>query len=356
MAYPGEQQDGASRRQDSPPAAGNSIPPRHHYRSSQRPPSPPEPTLKTHTIRLAVATAIGIVLMFSLLMLAVKYLQRDWSQKQQRARVSEAKSVSAEAAPSNSIPAGWTYELRPSATQRQMDRLTADPLITNPWLVFARGLSDKTDPQIVAAGLRMAMAIGGENAEIKNDLGAAYLRQKRTRDAAAQFCAARQISPGFTPALFNLALCSIADRNPSQAVRRLGQYLGRRPGDVAALRLQSTLLTQLGQPRDALDMLEKFLKDQPPEQPLFLEAAILAARLGQSGSALRYMEIALNGNPIQSVVRTYQSPVFRDIRLSGEGDALASRMAAKARTAFGAPLPVQEIEPLLAPAPDAKVR
>ncbi|HAL92104.1 MAG TPA: hypothetical protein DCM68_03665, partial [Verrucomicrobia bacterium] len=314
------------------------------------------PTLKTHTIRLAVATAIGIVLMFSLLMLAVKYLQRDWNQKQQRARASEVKPASEKTAPPDSIPAGWTYELRPSATQRQMDRLTSDPLIANPWLVFARGLSDKADPQAVLAGLRMAMAIGGENAEIKNDLGAAYLRQKRTRDAAAQFCAARQIAPGFTPALFNLALCSIADRNPSQAVRRLGKYLGHRPDDVAALRLQSTLLTQLGQPRDALDMLEKFLKDQPPEQPLFLEAAILAARLGQSRSALRYMEIALNGNPIQSVVRTYQSPVFRDIRLSGEGDALAARMAAKARTAFGAPLPVQEIEPLLAPAPDAKIR
>ena len=31
--------------------------------------------------------------------------------------------------------------------------------------------------------------------------------------------------------------------------------------DITALRLQSTLLSQLGRPRDALGMLEKFLKD-----------------------------------------------------------------------------------------------
>jgi hypothetical protein len=120
--------------------------------------------------------------------------------------------------------------------------------------------------------------------------------------------------------------------------------------------LQSTLLSQLGAQRTALNMIEKFLRDQPPEQPLFLEAAMLAARLGQPDTALRYLETAMNGNPIQTVIRAYQSPAFRDIRLSGNGDILAGRMAEKARTAFSTPIPPAEIQPRRAAPAEIKVR
>lgn len=342
-------------RPDSPPPPGNPIPPRNHYSKPPRNPAiPPQLTAKTHIIRLAVATALGIAAMFALLMLAAQYLQRDWAQKQQTAK---AKRPPAPAAATESPkPAGWTYALRPSATKRQMARLQADRFVADWWFILSRGLASKTDPRIQMAGLRMAMASHGENAELNNEVGSLQLRQKRTKEAAAQFRAALQMHPGFPPALFNLALCSIAERDPAQAVRLLGRYLGQRPGDIVALRLQSKLLTQLGQPRDALDMLEKFLRNQPTDQPLFLEAAALAALLEQNGKALRYLETAINGNPIQTVVRTYQSPVFREIRLSGEGDALASRMAAQARVTFGAPVPVEEIEPLRGPVPDSKTR
>ena len=82
----------------------------------------------------------------------------------------------------------------------------------------------------------------------------------------------------------------------------------------------------------------------------------MAARLGQNGNAIRYLETALNGNSIQSVIRTYQSAVFRDIRLSGEGDKLSARMADKARAAFGTPVPDTEIQPLRATTPEIKIR
>jgi hypothetical protein len=85
-------------------------------------------------------------------------------------------------------------------------------------------------------------------------------------------------------------------------------------------------------------------------------SAILAARLGQTGNAIRYLETALNGNSIQAVIRTYQSTVFREIRLSGEGDKLSARMADKARAAFGTPVPEDEIQPLRATAPEIKIR
>ena len=344
-------------RRRSPP--GNDIPVRRHYRPPRRALTPTQPTIKGHAIRLAIASVIGIVLMFVLLMLAVQYAQRDWNRKNQRARTSHAPAPAAAETAGESAPApppGWTFEPPPSATRRCLRNLTADRFIANSWLVLARGLSGQPHPGIQESSLRMAMAVGGEDAEIKNDLGALYLQQKRIPEAAAQFRAADQIRPGFAPARFNLALCAIASRTPAQAIQLLGQYLGQRPADTTALRLQATLLAQVGRSPDALRMLEKFLKTQPPDQPLFLEAAVLAARLGQNGNAIRYLETAMNGNPIQAVIRTYQSTSFREIRLSGDGDRLASRLADKARVAFSAPAPAEDVQPLRATTPEAKIR
>jgi Flp pilus assembly protein TadD len=251
---------------------------------------------------------------------------------------------------------GWTYELRPGATRRQLERLASDRVAKNAWLTLARALPDQPNAQLVVSSLRMALAEGGDSEAIRNDLGVVYMRQKRTKEAAVQFRAAEQMQPGYPPVQFNQALLAIIERRPAQALQQLGRYLARRPGDLAALRMKSALLAQPDRAPEALQMLEKFLLDQPVDQPLFLEAAVLAARLGQNGKALRYLETAMNGNPIQSVVRTSQSAAFRDIRLSGEGDALAARMASLARVAFGAPLPTQEIQPVRTPNPEAKYR
>lgn len=296
--------------------------------------------------------------MLGLLMLAVHYLNRDWAQKQRLASASAVKKTPAPPAetPTAEIPAGWAYEWAPQATERHLRRLAGEHHVANWWAILARSLADQPKPDLLVSALYMAMASQGENAGIKNDLGAVFLQQRRLPDAVVQFHAADQIQPGFAPARFNLALCALADRNPVRAIQLLGQYLGQRSADEAALRLQVSLLAQLGQARTGFAMLEKFLKDQPREQPLFLEAAVLAARLGETGNALRYLETAMNGNSIQAVVRTYQAPVFRDIRLSGAGDKLASRMADKARAAFGAPLPTTEVKPQRASMPNAKVR
>lgn len=313
--------------------------------------------MRTHVIRLVVATALSFALMLALLMLAVQYLKRDWTRKQQRAWASGAQRQVEVPADAPVEPAGWTYAVPPTATDPYLERLATEPLSRiNGWLILARGLSNKTDAGLVISALRMAMARDGENADLRNDFGAAYLRQRRMRPAADQFAAADQIRPGFAPALYNQALCAISDRQPERAVRVLGRYLGQRPEDVTALRLQATLLAQLGRTDHALLLLEKFLKSQPPDQPLFLEAAQLAARLGQTGKALRYLETALGGNSIQAVVRTYQSGVFREIRLSGEGDRLAARMAERARMTFSSPIPEDDIQPLRETPPEAIVR
>ena len=337
------------------PASGSRVPPRSNHRPRRESNFPPQPSVKHHAIRLAIATIGGVVVMFILLMLAMQYAQRDWNRKNAAAWASGTKPPPPPAPVVTNEPVGWTCTLQPGATVRELARLAADQRVPNWWLILARSL-DKTDPDIAIGGLRMAMDLRGDNAVIRNDLGAVYLQEKRLKDAAAQFLAADQIRPGFAPARFNLALCTISDRNRDQAIVILGRYLGQRPTDIAALRLQATLLAQNDRVPEALRMLEKFLKHQPIDQPLFLEAAQLAARLGQNGNALRYLETSLNGNPVQSVIRVYQSPAFRDIRLSGEGDALAATMADKARRTFSAPVPVEELQPLRAPSSGAKVR
>lgn len=343
--------------QRPPSGEGNTIPPRPHRRAERTWSIPTQPSIRHHTIRLVVATAIGLLLMVALLLLAMKYAQRDWSRKNLQARTSHAPASSerlADSSPHATTP-GWPYDWSPTATRRALTRLTSDPHVANWWLIQSRGHPDHDQPYLIVGLLRMAMATHGENAAIKNDFGAAYLQQRRVRAALGQFQAALQIEPGYPPALFNLALCSMTQRNPAEGSRYLARYLARRPTDTAAYRLQSSLLTQLGRPQQALEMLERFLREQPPTQPLFLEASLLAARLGQHSTALRYLEIALAGNSIQAVVRAYQSSSFRAIRLSGAGDALAARMASQARVAFGTPLPVDELAPQRA-APDAIVR
>ncbi len=357
MADTLDTQEARERKMRIPP--GNDIPVRSRYRPPKRAITAPQPSLKGHAIRLAIASAIGVVLMFALLMLAIQYAQRDWARKNQLALTPRPTAAAAAEPTPADFPAAspsWTYHPGPRATARLLRHLGADPFIPDHWRILARGLADKPQMEIQLSSLRISMAVRGETAEARNDLGALHLQQKRMADAAAQFRAADQIRPGYAPARFNLALCALSDRKPAHAIQLLGQYLGQRPDDLTALRLQATLLSQIGCPLDALRMLERFLQTQSPDHPLFLEASVLAARLGQNGNAVRYLETAVNGNPIQSVIRTYQSSAFREIRLSDENDKLTTLLANKARAAIGTPVPAEDVQPLRDTTFDAKIR
>lgn len=336
-------------------ASANHIPPREPMRAPRRRTLPPRPSARTYTIRMIMGVGLALLAMLALLMLAVKYATHDWDQKNQRAKRVSASATTKKPQTAEQASNAWRYELPRTATVREMKRLTQDPFISNHWLILGRSLTDKTSFQIILSSYWLALAVDGESAAIRNDLGAAYLRQGRIKAAQTQFYFAQKIEPGFVPALFNLALCAIAERNPPKASELLNQYLARRPQDLAALRLQASLLSQSGQTGAALRMLERVLKSESSSHPLFLEAALYAAQLGQQGKAIRYLETSMNGNPIQSVIRVFQSPPFRDIRLSAEGSALSSRLASRARIQYGTPMTMEEIPPLRS-APEAIVR
>ncbi|MDR0994041.1 MAG: hypothetical protein LBN38_05705 [Verrucomicrobiota bacterium] len=324
----------------SSPNVPNRIPPRKYYRPPRDPRIPPQTTTRKHILRLVATVTGGAAIMLLLLMVAIKYAQRDWSRKNHRARYTSSSMLGAPVPQPLKDPfasSGWAYSPAPGNGNRYLRHLTRDRFIRNHWVLLAHGLAEGASPQLMLQAIRMAMAAEGDTAALRNHYGALLLQKNRIGEAEEQFRLAHRLRPGDAAVLFNLAMSTLAQNQPAQASQWLSRYLARHPEDAAAVRLQTALLSQFGEYPLALDRLERFLISQPPSQALFLEAAVLAARLGQTGKALRYLEIALNGNPIRTVARTYQSSAFRDIRLSGAGDAFATQLAAKARTVLGGP-------------------
>ncbi len=200
--------------------------------------------MKGHTIRLIVATAIGVVLMLVLLMLAVQYAQRDWSQKNRRAWLLGApKPVDAtQTADSQEELPGWTYELLPSATQRQMDRLASDPFIPNGWWILAAIVSAKTDPRLVVSALRMAIAIERRRVPRSRTNWAWSISSKSASRTPATVpgrgtnparLRANPVQPG--------AVCHFRAAIRSKPSNCWGNIWASAPTTSSALRLQSTL-------------------------------------------------------------------------------------------------------------------
>ena len=136
------------------------------------------------------------------------------------------------------------------------------------------------------------------------------------------------------PTLFNRALCALMSDLPEQALVWLVRYRARFPSDPQAIRLHYNLLLQLDRAPEAMDLLDRYLSTQPPSQPLFLDAALQAAQMNRVQQAIRYLETAQRGQPPAVIARIYQSPAFREIRLSPEGTAFAERLARRARASL----------------------
>jgi predicted Zn-dependent protease len=145
---------------------------------------------------------------------------------------------------------------------------------------------------------------------------------------------AERLEPGYAPTLFNRALCALLSDLPENALVWLVRYRARCPEDVQAMRLQFNLLVQLDRADEAMDTLGAYLAKQPPTHPLLLDAAIQAAQMNRVSDAIRYLEIAQKGQAPMVIARIYQSPAFREIRLSPEGTAFAERLAKRARAAL----------------------
>lgn len=293
------------------------------------------------SFRLWFAAAGCFLLMVIFLFGSIRYAQRDWSNKNSRARswgksteaasLAEGKSSGEgmDSATASELP-GRPYKLSSAALEEYVRRLSGPQDGPELWLLQAYvGASPAGERE---KAYRLGLAARGDGAAFHNAAAAIFLGHQRITEAQEQLWLAEQSAQGATPAIFfNRALCAVLRNRPKSALMWVSQYLARAPKDAQAARLQYTLLMQAGEYVMALDLLRSFLKDQPPTQSLYLDAARLAARLNRQEEAMRYLEESLGGQPLETVVRIYQSPTFRDIRLGPDGAVFTARLAQQAR-------------------------
>lgn len=323
------------------PSAGAPVPHRTHSRRPAdvrgAPGAQPDPL--SRLVRMALAIGTSVLLMVFVLFGAIRYLQRDWADKNRRARshghavparsVAPAAPVDGGTAPPS---AGHPYSVPAGARSRFISFLAGNAPVSHLWLL--QGQSPGLDAAARHRAMLLDLAENGDGVQFRNLNAALLLKRGDAIQAVRQLRLADWILPGHPPTLFNRGLCAMMRGLPEQALVWIARYRARFPRDEQAMRLQFNLLLQAERPEEAMDGLARFLAAQPPGQPLFLEAAVQAARMGRAAEAIGYLEIARHGQPAMAIGRIYQSPAFREIRLTPEGTAFAGRLARQARASL----------------------
>ncbi len=328
----------SSRADSRSPSAGAPVPHRTHSRRTADSPGAPglQPDPLSRLLRMAVAIGISLLLMLVVLFGAVRYLQRDWADKNRRARshghVAAAAAQPSTAAPHAPAAAGRPHAVPEAARDRFLSSLAGTAPLEHLWLLQGQGPG--LDNGARHRAMLLDLAENGDGVEFRNLHAALLLKRGAVLQAVRQLRIADQIAAGYPPTLFNRALCAMMTGLPDQALAWIVRYRARFPRDEQAMRLHFNLLLQADRPEKAMDELAGFLARQPPAQPLFLEAAVQAARMGRVREAIAYLETARHGQPASAIGRIYQSPAFREIRLTPEGTAFAGRLARQARVSL----------------------
>ena len=317
------------------------VPHRTHSRHAAEAPGAPGslPDPLTRLVRMLLAIGISVLLMLVVLFGAIRYLQRDWADKNQRARAhghsvtTRAGTAVASASDAARLPSpGRAYLPPATARSHFLSSLAGRVPTSHLWLL--QGQSADLDADARRRAMLLDLAENGDGVQFRNLNAALLLKRGDTIQAVRQLRLADRILAGHPPTLFNRALCAMMSGLPEQALVWIVRYRARFPDDEQAMRLQFNLLLQADRPEEAMDELARFLAIQPPGQPLFLEAAVQAARMGRAQEAIAYLETARRGQPAMAIGRIYQSPAFREIRLSPEGTAFAGRLARQARASL----------------------
>lgn len=331
------------------PSAGSKVPVPHRthtHRVQDAPGAQPDPLARA--VRMAVTIGISALAMLLALVGAIKYLQRDWADKNQRARA-QGRTAAVPAAKhaaagngTNAAETGHPWKVPAEARERFLGTLAGGTL-RHAWLL--QGFAPQTSVQERRRALSLDLAENGDNVEFRNLCAALFLKHGDVLQAVRQLRLADRIAPGYPPTGFNRALCALMTDLPEQALLWLVRYRARFPEDPQAVRLHFNLLVQLDRADEAMDMLDRFLATQPPSQPLRLDAAVQAAQMNRVEEAIRHLEIAQRGQPPAVIARIYQSPAFREIRLRPEGTAFAERLARRARASLARSASVQPLAP-----------
>lgn len=189
-------------------------------------------------------------------------------------------------------------------------------------LKLARGRYDEAITHLRAA-------IEGESrpAETMNDLGVALLYNREPDKAIEAFEAAISADPDLQEPRFNLGLALQQAGRLDDAEAVFHRYLERHPGEARAFRELALIDYARDRIDAALERLDLATKLDPSWYFAHLDAARMLAEQGRPLDALAQLERALDAAPPQSVLATYNQPVFRNLRLMPETAAFESRLA-----------------------------
>lgn len=332
------------------------TPARHH---GDRPALPGRNSpLRRIAFRAYALIAIVLVAMVVGLLIAKKVLVSDWADKTQAAKAkaaeraakaeAERERIAHDAADAAVEPAealrkqaaaSWLYvdgRVNPRRTLRDLSRFGAAAGLPEnaAWRVIGTALPARSNRALTAAALRMA----GDDPRTLNAWALRDMELGDYRSAVRHLRTLLRLRPGTPSALYNLALCHVYLRQPGPALSALSAYLGQRPRDEAALRLQTALLVQLDQAPLALSILETYVSAAGKPTSILLDAAYLEARAGHTSAAIRHLEAAIPAVPLSRVIQVYNTPDFQQARLTTAGQALTAKLAALARSAAASPI------------------
>jgi len=313
---------------------------------------------------------VSAILMTGLLVLAAYLADRVWQMK--RHQYAQRRGAPAETArrtpsgddtashpPSKPTPAAPSTELDPEtlrkavfltrtaqafeksgdlekAAQRYREALGVWPYLAGAWARLGRVYLQLQQYDNAARALERAVESNPSDPALLNDLGVAYLYQNRIPMAAEFFRAATDVNADYAPALFNLALCSLATEDTESARQQLEAYLRLRPDDPRALKEKAYLLARDGKFSEALTLLKRAIVHNPDWPALYFDAAAAAALAGDTERALEYLRKAQLITAPQEVYRVYLQPAFQQIRLTEAGQLFERELAQSARTALEA--------------------
>ncbi|MBP7831055.1 MAG: tetratricopeptide repeat protein [Kiritimatiellae bacterium] len=171
-------------------------------------------------------------------------------------------------------------------------------------------------------------AVGNEpdSPALLNDLAVAYFYQNRVAKAAELLDAALQYDAQFAPAHFNRALCFLLQQNAAATAAQLEHYLALSPGDPKALKEKAFLEASQGRYPEAYAIQQEALQKAPDWVPLVLDAAAVAALMGQPDQAWTHLEHAAVQAPASTVMQSYAGPAFDALRKTDAGRAFEARL------------------------------
>lgn len=292
----------------------------------------------THSnmFRLIVLSVVAAFTMAIIYYLAVSLVNRDWRQKQQRARQSEyaqaraAARQAAQLAPAP-MPQGTPWRPSDERIQQFMERLEGPPDGPNWWLLQTSATVQANRGADIGNGLRLAMKNRNDAAEMHNLMGIFFLQNRNYARAQNHFKRALVYNPELRKAHYNLALCRLQAHRGAEAIDDLARYAGRHPDDLPSIQLLGRILQQQGRWPEAFRLLNQYAAQSTPVYPIALDAANLAAHMGDRKSAIRLMDIALETTHVKEVAKLWQRPIFRRIRQDDEGVRFSTRLATRAR-------------------------